>query len=179
MERPLVPPHDAGTRQQAQQVAEQSDFPWICGIRRLGPGRYTITSLRQELVEQGRGCFYTAEPDLDSESDSYDPTRECFNIDGAVATTDDTQDATTVGRGPAAREDPRTPRNDGQVDPLLRTTKLRNLRNCESSRPSLMRITSASPNSSGISSKTNRTHMVGARVVVLERCINRLSGMRS
>jgi hypothetical protein len=69
------------------------------------------------LVEEGHGCFYTAEPDPDSEFDSYDPTRECFNIDGAVATMDDTQDATAGGQAPAAREDPRTPRNDGQVDP--------------------------------------------------------------
>ena len=45
------------------------------------------------------------------------PTRECFNIDGAVETTDETQDAVAGGRVPAAREDPRTPGNDGQVDP--------------------------------------------------------------
>jgi len=50
-------------------------------------------------------------------SDSYDPTRECFNIDGEVETTDETQDAIAGGRAPVAREDPRTPRNDGQVDP--------------------------------------------------------------
>ena len=36
---------------------------------------------------------------------------------GAMATTDDTQDATTVARASAAREDPRTPGNDRQVDP--------------------------------------------------------------
>jgi len=39
VERPLVLPRDAGTRQQAQQVARQLDFPRICGPRRLGPGR--------------------------------------------------------------------------------------------------------------------------------------------
>ena len=117
VERPLVPPHDAETRQQAQQVAEQSDFPQIRGLRRLGPGHYTITWLRQQLAEEGRGCFYTTEPDPDSESNSYDPTRECFNIDGVVATTDDTQDAATGGRAPTAREDPRRPGNDGQVNP--------------------------------------------------------------
>jgi len=76
-----------------------------------------ITSLRQRLLEEGRGCFYVAKPDSDSESDSYDPTRECFNIDGAVETTDETQDAAAGGRAPAAREDPRTPGNNGQVDP--------------------------------------------------------------
>jgi len=67
-------------------------------------------------VEEGHGCFYTAEPDPDSESDSYDPTRECFNIDEDVATMDDAQDTATGGRAPIAREDPRTPGNDGQVN---------------------------------------------------------------
>jgi len=69
------------------------------------------------LLEEGRGCFYVAEPDSGSESDSYDPTRECFHIDGAVETTDKTQDAVDSGRAPAAREDPKTPGNDRQVDP--------------------------------------------------------------
>ena len=82
-----------------------------------GPRRYTITSLRQRLPEEGRGCFYAAEPDPDTESDSYDPTRECFNIDEEVETTEETQDAVAGGRAPVAREDPMTPRNNGQVDP--------------------------------------------------------------
>ena len=69
------------------------------------------------MVEEGRGCFYAVEPDPDSESDSYDPTRECYNIDVEVATTNETQDAIAAGRAPVAREDPRTPRNDGRVDP--------------------------------------------------------------
>jgi len=69
------------------------------------------------LAEEWRRCFYTAEPDPDSESDSYDPTRECFNIDGEVATPDDTEDAAVVAQAPAAGEDPRTPGNDGQADP--------------------------------------------------------------
>ena len=68
-------------------------------------------------MEEGRGCYYTAEPDPDCKSDSYDPTRECFNVDEAVATMDDTQDAATGARAPTVREDPRTPGNDGQVDP--------------------------------------------------------------
>jgi len=93
------------------------DFSQVRGLRRLGPGRYTITSLRQRLLEEGRGCFYAAEPDSDSESDNYDPTRECFHIDGSVETTDETRDAVVDGRAPAAREDPKTPGNDGQVDP--------------------------------------------------------------
>ena len=96
-----------------------------------------------------------------------------------MATTDDTQDTAAGGRAPAAREDPRTPGNDGQVDPHLRTIKLRNLRNCESSRQSLTRIASVSPNSSGLSCETNRTRTAGGSVVVLERYINRSSGMRS
>ena len=74
-------------------------------------------------MEEGRGCFYAAEPDPDSESDNYDPMRECFNIDGEVATTDDTQDAAVGGRTPLAREDPRTPRNNGRVDPLPQEDK--------------------------------------------------------
>ena len=41
----------------------------------------------------------------------------CFHIDGAVETTDETQDAVACGRAPAAREDPRAPGNHGQVDP--------------------------------------------------------------
>jgi len=69
------------------------------------------------LPPSDSGCFYGAEPDSGSESNSHDPTRECFHIDGAVETTDEMQDAVAGGRAPAAREDPRTPGNDGQVDP--------------------------------------------------------------
>ena len=75
------------------------------------------------MVEEGRGCFYAAEPDPDSESDSYDPTRECYKIDGEVPTTDETQDAVAGGRAPVAREDPRTPWNDGPVDPPAQDDK--------------------------------------------------------
>jgi len=114
VERPMVLLCDAGAR---QQTSELPDFSQVRGLRRLGPGRYTITSLRQRLLEEGRGCFYAAEPDSDSKSDSYDPTRECFNIDGGVETTDEMLDAVAGVRAPAAREDPRTPGNEGQVDP--------------------------------------------------------------
>jgi len=110
----MVLPRDDGARQQTFGLP---DFSQVRGLRRLGPGRYTITSLRQRLLEEGRGCFYATKPDSDSESDSYDPTRECFNIDGAMETTDETQDAVAGGRVPTAREDPTTPRNDGQADP--------------------------------------------------------------
>ena len=82
MERPLVLPCDDETQQQAQQAAKLPDFSQVRSLRHLGPERYTITSLRQRLAEEGRGCFYTAKQDPDSKSDSYDPTRECFNIDG-------------------------------------------------------------------------------------------------
>jgi len=110
----MILPRDAEARQQASELP---DFSQVQGLRRLGPRRYTITSLRQRLLEEGRGCFYATELDSDSESDSYDPTRECFNIDGEVETTDETRDAVAGGRAPVAREDPRTPENDGQVDP--------------------------------------------------------------
>ena len=86
MERPLVLLCDTETWQQAQPMVEQPDFSRVHGLPRLGPRRYTIASLRQQLVEEGRKSYYTAEPDPDSKSDTYDPTRECFNIDGAVAT---------------------------------------------------------------------------------------------
>jgi len=114
VERPMVLPRDNGAR---PETSEMPDFSQVRGLCRLGPGRYTITSLRQRLLEEGRRCFYAAEPNSGSESDSYDPTRECFHIDGAVETTDKTQDAVAGGRAPTAREDPRTPRNDCQVDP--------------------------------------------------------------
>jgi len=114
VEGPMVLPRDAGTQ---QQTAELPDFSQVRGLRRLGPGQYTITSLRQRLLEERRGCFYAAEPDPDSESDSYDPTRECFKIDVEVETNDGTQDAITGGRAPIAREDPRMPGNIGQANP--------------------------------------------------------------
>jgi len=110
----MVLPHDTKAQQPASELP---DLSRVRGLRRLGPGRFMITSLRQRLLEEGRGCFYAAEPNSDSETDSYDPTRECYHIDGVVETTDETRDADAGGRAPAAREDPRTPGNDGQVDP--------------------------------------------------------------
>ena len=73
MERPMVLPRDTGAQ---QRIPELPDFSQVRGLHRLGPGRYTITSLRQRLLEEGRGCFYATEPDSDSETDSYDPTSE-------------------------------------------------------------------------------------------------------
>ena len=43
VERPMVLPRDAGAW---QQTSELPDFSQVRGLRRLGPGRYTITSLR-------------------------------------------------------------------------------------------------------------------------------------
>jgi len=111
----MVLPHDSEAR---SPTSEPPNFSRVRGLRRLGPGRYTITSLRQRLLEEGRGCYYAAKPDSDSETNSYDPRRECYHIDGAVETTDETQDAVADGRAPGAREDPRTPGNDVQDDPV-------------------------------------------------------------
>jgi len=111
----MVLPRDSEAR---PPTSELPDLSQVRSLRRLGPGRYTITSLRQRLLEEGRGCYYAAKPDSDSETNSYDPTRECYHVDGAVETTNETQDAAADSRAPAAREDPRTSGNDGQVDPL-------------------------------------------------------------
>jgi len=99
VERPMVLPRNSGA---LRPMSELPDFSEVRGLRRLGPRRYTITSLRQWLVEEGRGRFHDAEPDSDSETDSYDPTRECYHVDGVVETTDETQDAAAGRRAPAA-----------------------------------------------------------------------------
>jgi hypothetical protein len=39
--------------------------------------------------------YYFGAPDSDSADDTYDPTRECFNIDGAIAS--DSEDETAIG----------------------------------------------------------------------------------
>ena len=172
----MVLPRDNGAW---TQTSELPDFSQVRGLRRLGPGRYTITSLRQRLLEEGRGCFYTAEPDSGSESDSCDPTRECFHIDEVVETTDETQDAVAGGRAPTVREDTRTPGNDGQVDPLYKKTKPRNLRNCETSRQNLMKTVSASSCLSKSLSRTYHIHLAEVSAEELERCIDRSLGTGS
>ena len=78
VERPMVLPRDSET---LRPTSELPGFSQVRGLHRLGPGRYTITSLRQRLLEEGCGCFYATEPDSDSETDSYDPTRECYHVD--------------------------------------------------------------------------------------------------
>jgi len=57
VERPLVIPHDTEMPQQAQQVAECLGIPYIRRPRCLGPRIYTLTTLRQQLAEEWRGCF--------------------------------------------------------------------------------------------------------------------------
>jgi hypothetical protein len=39
--------------------------------------------------------YYFGVPDSDSANDTYDPTRECFNIDGAIAL--DSEDEAAIG----------------------------------------------------------------------------------
>jgi hypothetical protein len=39
--------------------------------------------------------YYFGAPDSDSADDTYDPTRECFNIDGAIVS--DSKDEAAVG----------------------------------------------------------------------------------
>jgi hypothetical protein len=39
--------------------------------------------------------YYFGAPDSDSADDTYDPTRECFNIDGAIVS--DSEDKAAMG----------------------------------------------------------------------------------
>jgi hypothetical protein len=64
--------------------------------------------------------YYFSTPDSDSADDSYDPTRECFNIDGAIAS--DSEDEAAVGgrnatpphvEPPAARDEAQFLANQG------------------------------------------------------------------
>ena len=114
-EQPLALPCDATMLRETVSLTENLSFLQIRRPRALGPGRYTLTMLRQQLAEEWRGYFYTAlEPDPNSESDSYDPTREWFNVmDGAMALEDDTtddNDNNTTAATPAAGGDLWTPR---------------------------------------------------------------------
>lgn len=71
-------------------------FPRVPGHR-----RYTLRTLREQLNEERRGQFpnpYWAEQNSDSADDEYyDPTHECFHIegdgaDGTIASTEDTRE---------------------------------------------------------------------------------------
>ena len=61
----------------------------------------------------------------------------------------------------------------------LRKTKPHNLRSYGTSKQSLMKIASASPSSSGPSSRTNHTRVAEVRMDELEKCTDRLSEMGS
>jgi len=49
VESPMVLPRDTGAQQRASELP---DFSQVRGLHRLGPGRYTITSVRQRLLEE-------------------------------------------------------------------------------------------------------------------------------
>ena len=172
----MVLPRDPGVQ---RQTSELPDFSQVRGLRRLGPGRYTITSLRQRLLEEGHGCFYAAEPDSGSGSDTHDPTRECYHIDRAVETTDKTQDAATGGRAPAVREDPRTPGNDGQVNPPPQEDKAAQLAQLRELKMSSTKTESASSCLSKSLSKTFHIRRAEVFAGVLERCIDKSSETQS
>jgi len=84
------------------------------------------------LVEEWRGQFpnfYTAaDPDPNSNSEGYDPTWECFNIqDGAVATDDNTTDGNDAAATLVVEGNPKTPEHGVQLDPCLpKATRLCN-----------------------------------------------------
>jgi len=156
-------------------MSKLPDFSQVRGLRHLGPGRYTITSLRQQLLEEGRGCFYAAEPDSDFETDSYDPTRECFHIDGAVETTDETQ---MLLRAVEPLQQGKTPGRLGMtvmLTPLHKKTEPRNMRSCESSRQNSTKIVSASSYPSKSLSRTCHTPLAEVPAEGLERCIDKSS----
>ena len=164
----MVLPRDTGAR---QQTSELPDFSQVRCLRRLGPGRYMITSLRQRLLEEGRGCFYASELDSDYMFDSYDPTRECFHIDRAVETTDETQDVEPLQQG-------RTP---GRLETTVRSTPLRkktescNLRSYESSKRSSTKIASALSCLNRTSSRTSHICLAEVSADGLEKYIDRSS----
>jgi hypothetical protein len=64
--------------------------------------------------------YYFGAPDSESADDTYDPTRECFNIDGAIVS--DSEDEAAVGgrnttppqvEPPAARDEAQFPADQG------------------------------------------------------------------
>ena len=146
MERPMVLPRDTGAQ---QQMSELADFSHVRGLRRLGPGRYTITSLRQRLLEKGHGWFYAAESDFDSESDSVEPLQQ-GNTPGRLGTM-------------------------VESTPLHQKTGPRNLRSYESSKRSSMKIASASSCMNRSSSRTSHIRLAEVSADGLERYIGRSS----
>jgi hypothetical protein len=56
---------------------------------------FNITTLETHGLTCTRCTTILAPPDSDSADDTYDPTRACFNIDGAIAS--DSEDEAVVG----------------------------------------------------------------------------------
>jgi hypothetical protein len=72
--------------------------------------------------------YYFGAPDSDSADDTYDPTRECFNIDGAVAS--DSEDEAAVGeRNTPPQVELPAERNEAQflVDQGMQLEQIREL----------------------------------------------------
>jgi hypothetical protein len=57
--------------------------------------------------------YYFGAPDSDSADDTYDPTRECFNIDGAIAS-DSEDEAAVEGRNTPPQVELPAERNEAQ-----------------------------------------------------------------
>jgi hypothetical protein len=57
--------------------------------------------------------YYFGAPDSDSADDTYDPTRECFNIDGA-STSDSEDEAPVEGRNTPPQVDLAVERDEAQ-----------------------------------------------------------------
>jgi hypothetical protein len=57
--------------------------------------------------------YYFSDPNSDSADDTYDPTRECFNIDGAIAS-DSEDEAAIRGRNMPIQVELPTARDEAQ-----------------------------------------------------------------
>jgi hypothetical protein len=58
-------------------------------------------------------CYFGA-PDFDSADDSYDPTRECFHIDGAIVSDSEAEVAVGGGNATPTLVDPPSTRDNAQ-----------------------------------------------------------------
>ena len=87
-----------------------------------------------------------------------------------METTDETQDAVTGGRAPVAREDPKTPRNNGQVDPppqedkAAQLAQLRELKaKLDEDRERLTQLERALKHADELEKCTNRSSKTGSQ----------------
>jgi hypothetical protein len=133
-ERPLALACGVIAQKEIPSSVKSPSFLQICRPQPLGLGWYTLAMWRHQLAEKWRGCFYTTiEPNPDTKSDSYNPTREYFNVmDGAVATTDDTEDDGNAATATPFQQEEPTPGPLGREDDgtlLLMTTRPRSLCN--------------------------------------------------